>query len=156
MYDNCKDSIYTDPKLVLGSYVKGPNNKICRAGVFKNQVNSKRKMIQPRVNRLTEIQPPISFSSNKLSSLIQKVSFLLSIVFIGHSSKPPFLHAFFFVIYCALDIIFTTHVQVGFGGFLSVPSNTFQNLQLVAVRLVHHYSGITSTLMRSESWLRGN
>ena len=27
----CKDSICNDPKLVLGSYVKGPNNKICRA-----------------------------------------------------------------------------------------------------------------------------
>ena len=28
---SCKDSICNDPKLVLGSYVKGPNNKICRA-----------------------------------------------------------------------------------------------------------------------------
>ena len=27
---NCKDSICNDPKLVLGSNVKGPNNKICR------------------------------------------------------------------------------------------------------------------------------
>ena len=26
----CKDSICNDPKLVLGLYVKGPNNKICR------------------------------------------------------------------------------------------------------------------------------
>ena len=26
----CKDSICDDPKLVLSSYVKGPNNKICR------------------------------------------------------------------------------------------------------------------------------
>ena len=26
----CKDSVYSDPKLVLGSYVKGPNNKIYR------------------------------------------------------------------------------------------------------------------------------
>ena len=26
----CKDSICDDPKMVLGSYVKGPNNKICR------------------------------------------------------------------------------------------------------------------------------
>ena len=28
---NCEDSICNDPKLVLGPYVKGPNNKICRA-----------------------------------------------------------------------------------------------------------------------------
>ena len=27
----CKDSICNDLKLILGSYVKGPNNKICRA-----------------------------------------------------------------------------------------------------------------------------
>ena len=26
----CKDSIYNDPQGVLGSNVKGPNNKICR------------------------------------------------------------------------------------------------------------------------------
>ena len=26
----CKDSICNDPKLILGSYIKGPNNKICR------------------------------------------------------------------------------------------------------------------------------
>ena len=28
---NCKDLICNDPKVVLGSYVKSPNNKICRA-----------------------------------------------------------------------------------------------------------------------------
>ena len=33
---SCKDSICIDPKLVLGSNVKGPNNKICRAWVSKN------------------------------------------------------------------------------------------------------------------------
>ena len=27
----CKDSICNDPKLMLGSHVKDPNNKICRA-----------------------------------------------------------------------------------------------------------------------------
>ena len=32
----CKDSICNDSKLVLGSYVEGPNNKICRAWVSKN------------------------------------------------------------------------------------------------------------------------
>ena len=29
----CKDSICNDPKMVLSSYVKGPNNIICRAWV---------------------------------------------------------------------------------------------------------------------------
>ena len=32
---NCKDSICNDPKLVLGSHVKGPNNKICEAWAEK-------------------------------------------------------------------------------------------------------------------------
>ena len=27
-FDNCKDSICNNPKLILGSYVKGSNNKI--------------------------------------------------------------------------------------------------------------------------------
>ena len=31
IYIYCKDSICTDPKMVLGLHVKGPNNKICRA-----------------------------------------------------------------------------------------------------------------------------
>ena len=31
----CKDSICNDPELILGSYVKGLNNKICRAWTEK-------------------------------------------------------------------------------------------------------------------------
>ena len=30
LYYICKDSICNDPKLILGSYVDGPNNKICK------------------------------------------------------------------------------------------------------------------------------
>jgi len=29
---NCKDSIYNDPKLVLGSNIKGSNNKFVDSG----------------------------------------------------------------------------------------------------------------------------
>ena len=31
----CKDTIFNDPKMTLGSYVKGPNNMICREWVWK-------------------------------------------------------------------------------------------------------------------------
>ena len=31
----CKDSICNDPKMILGSYVRGPNNIICRAWAWK-------------------------------------------------------------------------------------------------------------------------
>ena len=29
----CKDSICNDPKLVLGSYIEGPNNKFVESGL---------------------------------------------------------------------------------------------------------------------------
>ena len=32
---NCKDTIFNDPRMTLGSYVKGPNNMICREWVWK-------------------------------------------------------------------------------------------------------------------------
>ena len=32
-YYYCKDSVRDDPEIVLGSYVNGPNNVICRAWV---------------------------------------------------------------------------------------------------------------------------
>ena len=69
-------------------------------------------------------------------------------------SDAPFLQLPFHFIYYYSDIISTTHVQVRFQELLIVPSNPSQNLQLVAVRLLNHYSGITSTLMRLESQLR--
>ena len=31
----CKDTIFNDPRMTLGSYVKGPNNMICREWVWK-------------------------------------------------------------------------------------------------------------------------
>ena len=31
----CRDMIINDPRLTLGSYVKGPNNMICRVWVWK-------------------------------------------------------------------------------------------------------------------------
>ena len=34
-YIVCKDSICNDPKMILGSHVKGPNNIICRAWAWK-------------------------------------------------------------------------------------------------------------------------
>ena len=32
---SCKDTIFNDPRMTLGSYVKGPNNMICREWVWK-------------------------------------------------------------------------------------------------------------------------
>ena len=41
----CKDSICNDPKLVLGSNVKGPNNKLVERGC-------QRARLTPKENRL--------------------------------------------------------------------------------------------------------
>ena len=30
LYDFCRDTIFNNPRMTLGSYVKGPNNMICR------------------------------------------------------------------------------------------------------------------------------
>ena len=32
---NCRDTIFNDPRMTLGSYVKGPSNMICREWVGK-------------------------------------------------------------------------------------------------------------------------
>ena len=31
----CRDTIFNDPRMTLGSYVMGPNNMICREWVWK-------------------------------------------------------------------------------------------------------------------------
>ena len=121
--------------------------------ILKSQVNSKRKTIFLHVYRWISPSIMINFSLKQVQFSLS-YSFLLSTL----CFQVPILslNAFFHVIYYPLDIIFTTHVQVGFGGSLSVSSNTFWNLQLAAVRMLHHYSSITSTVMRPESWLKGN
>ena len=105
------------------------------------------------IDGLTKLQQLIFSFETSLVLLFSRLSSEYSMFY---DVLIPFLNAFFHVIYCPLHIIFTTHVLVGFRGSLSVPSNTFWNLILAAVRLLHHCSGITSTLMRPESWLRGN
>ena len=70
--------------------------------------------------------------------------------------SDPSYRFFFQFIYHLLCSISTLHVYVGFWGFLFVPSSTSWNFLWATVRLPAFCSGITSTLMRPESWLRGN
>ena len=143
--------------MILGLHIRSPNNIICRAWVFKNQINlSRSKKIQPHVYRWIRADITIGFSLKQIqyfcfSSFLPESSLCFSLC-----SDPFLCMPSFHVIYRPLYSIFTTHVQVGFRGSLSVPSKTFWNLFLVAVKLFHHCSGITSILMRPESWLRGN
>ena len=41
----CKDSICNDPKLVLGSNTKGPNNKFVERGYQRTRLTSKEKRL---------------------------------------------------------------------------------------------------------------
>ena len=34
-YEFCRDTIFNDQRMTLGSYIKGPNNMICREWVWK-------------------------------------------------------------------------------------------------------------------------
>ena len=43
--NNCKDSICIDPKLVLGSNTKGPNNKFVERGYKRTRLTSKGKRL---------------------------------------------------------------------------------------------------------------
>ena len=63
--------------------------------------------------------------------------------------------AFFLDIYYNLQVILTTHVNVRLRGLLPVPSNTSWDHQPVVLRQFDHSSGIISTLMQPESWLKG-
>ena len=36
--DTCRDTIFNDPRMTLGSYVKGLNNMICREWVWKGMI----------------------------------------------------------------------------------------------------------------------
>ena len=89
-------------------------------------------------------------------SIVQNFSFFLlyffnlsfSLFFLSSS----FLWMPFHVIYHDFCTILTIHVWVRCWELLPVPSHISLNLLLLAVRLLVYCSGITSTLMRPESW----
>ena len=72
---NCKDSIYNNPKLVLGLITKGPNNKFVERGYKRTRLTSKEKRLNLTfLDGLTQILRSIS-PWNKLSSLFHKIFF---------------------------------------------------------------------------------
>ena len=82
-------------------------------------------------------------------------SFFFTVVFL-----QPFVFFFSLLIFESLFVLYTmvfapfspSTCELGVGSF-SVQSRTSLNLLLLAVRLLVYCSGITSTLMRPESWL---
>ena len=60
-YISCKDSIFNDPKLVLDSIAKGPNNKFIERGYKRTRLNSKEKRLnQTFSDGLTQMLRSIS------------------------------------------------------------------------------------------------
>ena len=95
-----------------------------------------------------------------LSSVINSLEFFLfTVVFLQHffllSVFPrPSLFEFLFVLYTMVFASLSPSTcESGVGSF-PVPSRTSLNLLLLAIRLLVYCLGITSTLMRPESWLR--
>ena len=73
--NNCKDSICNDPKLVLGSIAKSPNNKFVERGSKRTRLNLKEKRLNLTfLDGSTQILRSIS-PWNKLSSLFHKILF---------------------------------------------------------------------------------
>ena len=60
---NCKDSICNNPKLVLGSYVKGPNNKICREWVERLGFGHRTVVSHGFHSNLHEGEPDVSYKT---------------------------------------------------------------------------------------------
>ena len=154
----CKDTICNDPKMILGSHVNRPKQYNLQSVGIKSQIN----FFGMKRFTLTYILKAQSWHNDRFVLVIDTVLllftfFLLSLcLFLSLMFRSPFCMFFFQFIYHPLCSILTTHVQVGFGGFLSVSSSTSWNFLWAAVRLLPYCSGITSTLMRPESWLRGH
>ena len=71
--DYCKDSICNDPKLILGSNAKGPNNKFIKRGYKRTRLTSKEKRLNLTfLDGSTQIFRSIS-PLIKLNSLFHKV-----------------------------------------------------------------------------------
>ena len=93
------------------------------------------------------------------SSVINSLKFFLFTVvflrpfFLSSVFSPLLLFEFLFMLYTMVFALFSPSTcESGVGNF-PVPFHTSLNFLLLAVRLLVYCSGITSTLMRPESWL---
>ena len=83
---------------------------------------------------------------------LQPFALSLTFFFLVFFSCVPFFESFFRIIYYGFYTISSIHVWVRrWESFVSVLPCLSLNLPLLAVRLLVHCSGITSTLMRPES-----
>ena len=134
-----------------------PNNKFVESG-RKSQSESREKISVVSVEgEELHMQKCRKYPRLCHSSVINSLEFFLfTVVFL----RPFFLSFFSFFFFEFLFVLYTmvfapyplSTCESGVGSF-PVPSRTSLNLLLLAMRLLVYCSGITSTLMRPESWL---
>ena len=143
----------------MDSGPKSPNNKFVESG-RKSQSESREKILVDSVKRKElHIHQYKKHPRSCPNSMINNVEFfLLTVVFLQLFSLFLFffLSHFFESLFVLYTIIFSpfspSTCESGVESF-SVPFRPSLNLLLLAVRLLVYCSGITSTLMRSESQL---
>ena len=163
----CKDQIGLEPRTEMDLGPKSPNNKFVESGrksqsEFRIKIlvySVKRKELYAYIYRkyprtcpstMTESTKFFLFAVVFLQPLCSFSFFFFSLVFF----LCPLLFLFLRIIYYGFYTISSIHVWVRcWKSFFSILSYLFLNLPFLAVRLRVHCSGITSTLMRSESQL---
>ena len=148
---------------------KSPNNKFVENG-RKSQSESRIKILVYSVKRkelysyiyrkYSRTCPSIMTESTKffffaVVFLLPLYSFPFSLSFQSPFFRPPFFFLFLCIIYYGFFLHNFLHPRVGqvLGVILLYFLRLFLNLPFLAVRLLVHCSGITSTLMRPESQL---
>ena len=146
---------------------KSPNNKFVESG-RKSQSESRIKILVYSVKRKelhvhTCKKYPRTCPSTMTKStefflftvvFLQPFALSFSFFFLVFFFLSPFLSILFRIIYYGFYTISSIHVWVRcWESFFSVLHCLFLNLSFLAVRLLVHCSGITSTLMRPESQL---
>ena len=164
--NNCKDQLWLKPGTGMDLGPRSPNNKFIESG-RKWQSESRIKILVYSVKRKElHAHRCKKYPRTCLSTRTKSTEFFIfTVVFLQHF---PFFLCFFFlvcfsiplslnpfrIIYYGFYTISSIHVWVRcWKSFFSILPYLFLNLPFLAVRLLVHCSGITSTLMRPESQL---
>ena len=114
----CMDSICNDPKRVLGSYIKGPNNKICRAWVWQARPWSPGSGSGGSGHRTS------SKEFMELRALI--ILLFLGLHCLGNRlSPPPFLYCFSFFFILAFTLSPVSTCKFNFSGVKTCPISPY-------------------------------
>ena len=141
----------------MDSDPKSPNNKFVESG-RKSQSESREKILEDSIKRKQlHMHKYKKYPRSCPSSMIESTEFFpFTIVFLQYFFYSFFLFFSLLRLFVLYTMVFTPisppTCESGVQSF-SVPFRPSLNLLLLAVRLLVHCSGITSTLMQLESQL---